>query len=151
MLKKKKIVLMSKLAVYEKNEAKYMLKAEKYFRGDYISWNVIKTIISITLVYIIGVAVWFIYNSEVIMSNLAMLNYYAIIRYAVTLYAVLVIGYGVIAYMVYSVKYKKASKCIEKYDRWLKQLAKIYVEERNSAEAESQDDFEEDETDVERE
>ncbi len=130
MLKKRKVILMTKLAVYEKLEAKHMLKATKYFRGDYISWNVIKTIAAITIVYLLCAAMWLIYNSEFLIENIALLNYYAIISYAVALYVVLVLSYGVISYIVYTVKYRKAVKSMEKYEKGLKQLAKICVEER---------------------
>lgn len=133
MVKKRKVMLMTKLAMYEKLEEKYMSKAKKYFRGDYISWNMIKTIIAITIVYFIGVGVWFIYNSEFIMQNLSSLNYYAIIRYAIVLYVVLLLSYGVLAYVLYSVRYQRALKCMRKYEKGLKQLAKICVEERNNS------------------
>ncbi len=130
MLKKRKVILMTKLALYDKLEAKHMLKAEKYFRGDYISWHVIKTIVAITIVYLLCAAMWFIYNSEFLMQNIASLNYYAIISYAVALYVILVLSYGVIAYIVYTVKYSKAVKTMENYEKGLKQLAKVCVEER---------------------
>ena len=130
MLKKKKVILMTKLAIYEKLESKYMLKAEKYFRGDYISWHIIKTMVAITIVYLLCAAMWFIYNSEFLIQNIASLNYYAIISYAVLLYVVLVLFYGVISYIVYTVKYSKAVKIMNNYEKGLKQYAKICVEER---------------------
>lgn len=138
MLNKKKIMLMTKLAMYEKQEGKHMFKASKSFRGDYVSWHVIKTIIAITLVYLLCAALWFIYNSEIIMQNFMVLNYFAIIRYAVMSYVLLVLVYGVIAYIVYSVKYSKAAKSIEHYEKGLRQLAKICVEERNNTASESE-------------
>ena len=128
---KKKIMLMTKLAMYEKHEGKHMAKASKYFRGDYISWHVIKTIAAVTLVYALCAGMWFIYNSEIIMQNVMSIDYFAIIRYAVVLYVVLLLAYGAISYIVYAVKYSKASKSLGRYEKGLKQLAKLCVEERN--------------------
>lgn len=140
MLKKKKIMLMTKLAIFDKYEGKHMSKASKYFRGDYISWNVIKTIAAVTLVYVLVAAMWFIYNSEIIMQNVMSINYFAIIRYAVVSYVILLLAYGVIAYIVYSVKYSRAAKSLERYEKGLKQLAKICVEERNKTPDDGRDE-----------
>ncbi|MBO5229140.1 MAG: hypothetical protein J6B39_09125 [Lachnospiraceae bacterium] len=140
MLKKKKIMLMTKLAIYDKLEGKNMSKASKYFRSDYVSWHVIKTIAAVTIVYALCAALWFIYNSELIMQNIMSINYFAIIRYAVLLYVVLLLSYGAISYVVYSVKYSKAAKSLDKYEKGLKQLAKICVEERDKTVETSHDE-----------
>jgi len=75
------------------------------------------------------VALWFIYNSEEIMQNIATLNYFEIIRYAVLLYVILLLGYIVIAYIAYNVKYHRAMKSLAGYEKGLKELARIHMEE----------------------
>lgn len=129
MLNERKVRLMTKLAIYEKSEGRQSIGMTKYFQGDYVSWNVIKTIIWITVAYILGAGVWLIYNSEDILQNIASLNYFAIIRYAVLLYCILVIGYAVIAYFVYSARYRRAMKSVAGYEKGLKELARIHMEE----------------------
>lgn len=134
MLNERKVKLMTKLAMYEKDEGKHFMPATKFFAGDYISWNMIKSVIAITVVYFLGLGIWLIYNIEQILENIATLDYFAIIRYAVMLYIILLIGYSVISYIVYTIKYRRIVKSLEKYDKGLKALAKIHVEEAHKRE-----------------
>ena len=46
LLNENKIKMMTKMAIYEKNEGKSMLKTAKYFKGDYIAFGVLKTVIA---------------------------------------------------------------------------------------------------------
>ena len=39
LLNENKIKMMTKMAIYEKNEGKSMLKTDKYFKGDYIAFD----------------------------------------------------------------------------------------------------------------
>ena len=48
LLNENKIKMMTKMAIYEKNEGKSMLKTAKYFKGDYIAFGVLKTVIATT-------------------------------------------------------------------------------------------------------
>lgn len=129
MLNERKVKLMTKLAIYEKNEGKHTIPVTKFFSDDYVSWNMLKTVVSITIAYFIGAAIWVIYNIEDILENIATLNYFEIIRYAIMLYVILLLGYIVISYIAYKVKYHKAMKSLSRYEKGLKQLAKIHMEE----------------------
>ena len=51
MLDPEKIVLMTRLASFEKNEAKENSNIWQYFRGDYIGWQVLKSIVAGTIVF----------------------------------------------------------------------------------------------------
>ena len=48
LLNENKIKMMPKMAIYEKNEGKSMLKTAKYFKGDYIAFGVLKTMSATT-------------------------------------------------------------------------------------------------------
>lgn len=129
MLNERKVKLMTKLAIYEKNEGRHTIPMTKYFTDDFVSWNMIKTVVAITFAYFLGVAIWLLYNIEDIMENITTLNYFEIIRYALLLYVILLVGYIVISYIAYRVKYYRAMKSLAKYEKGLKELAKIHMEE----------------------
>ena len=129
MLNERKVKLMTKLAIYEKNEGRHTIPMTKYFTDDFVSWNMIKTVVAITFAYFLGVGLWLIYNIEDIMENITTLNYFEIIRYALLLYVILLVGYIVISYIAYRVKYHCAMKSLAKYEKGLKELAKIHMEE----------------------
>ena len=54
MLNEERIILMTKLASYEAGEGKRNEAIGKYFRSDYIGVQVIKSIISATIAFLIG-------------------------------------------------------------------------------------------------
>lgn len=129
MLNERKVKLMTKLAIYEKNEGRHTIPFTKYFTDDFVSWNMIKTIVAITFAYLLVAAIWLIYNVEDIMENIATLNYFEIIRYALLLYVILLVGYVAVSFIAYRVKYHRAMKSLAKYEKGLKELAKIHMEE----------------------
>ena len=50
MLNEERVILMTKLASYEANDGKRNVAIGSYFRSDYIGWQVLKSIISATIV-----------------------------------------------------------------------------------------------------
>ena len=58
MLNEERIKLMTKMAAYEANEGKRNVAVSSYFRGDYIGLQVIKSIISATIAFLIVFAMF---------------------------------------------------------------------------------------------
>ena len=54
MLNENKIKMMTKMAIYEKNEGRQMIKNSRYFKGDYVAFGVLRTLIATTFAYIIS-------------------------------------------------------------------------------------------------
>ena len=52
MLNENKIKMMTKMAIYEKNEGRQMIKNSRYFKGDYVAFGVLRTLIATTFAYI---------------------------------------------------------------------------------------------------
>ena len=44
---------MSRLAMYEQNEGKEDVRLSKYFRTDYVRLNVLKTVVAVTVGYLL--------------------------------------------------------------------------------------------------
>ena len=53
MLNEDKIRIMSRCAMYEKAEGKEDLKINRYFQGDYVRLNVLKTLIGATIGFVL--------------------------------------------------------------------------------------------------
>ena len=47
-LNENKVKMMTKMAIYEKNEGRKMLRTAKYFKGDFIAFGILKTLITTT-------------------------------------------------------------------------------------------------------
>ena len=53
MLNENKVKMMTKMAIYEKNEGRKMLRTAKYFKGDFIAFGILKTLITTTFAFMI--------------------------------------------------------------------------------------------------
>ena len=53
MLNEERVILMTKMEAYAQKEGKKNMKVGKYFRSDYISLQLLKSIVSATIAYVI--------------------------------------------------------------------------------------------------
>lgn len=110
MLNEERIKLMTKMAAYEEHEEKKNLAIGSYFRSDYISLQVIKSIISATLAFVIGFGVFIFYDFEVFMQDIYKVDLLELGKDLLTSYLIFMGIYAVIAYIVYTYRYNNAKK-----------------------------------------
>ena len=70
MINRERVILMTKMASYEENEGKKNIAICKYFRGDYIGWQMIKSAIAATVAFIVVLATYFLFHFENIMAEI---------------------------------------------------------------------------------
>lgn len=128
MLNEERIILMTKMAAYEAKEGKKNMSIGKYFRSDYIAIQVIKAVISATIAFAIGFALFIFYDFEMFMQDIYKMDLIAFARNVLIYYAVVVVGYGGIAYVICSYRYAKAKKSLKRYSHNLKKLNSLYDE-----------------------
>lgn len=129
MLDQDKIILMTRLASYEKNEGKRSAAIGSYFRNDYIGWQVLKSIISATLIFIMLLIGYVVYNFENFMIDIYKLDLQQYGKDILIKYGIFVGVFAVITYAVYAYRYAKARKSLRIYARNLAKLADSYKEE----------------------
>ena len=129
MLNEERIKLMTKMAAYEANEGKKNVAIGNYFRGDYIGLQVIKSIISATLAFLIVFGLFIFYDFEVFMSDIYKMDLLGFGRTVVIVYLIFVAVYALISYMIYTYRYTKARKSLKMYYNNLKKLAYLYDKE----------------------
>ena len=64
MLNEERVILMTKMEAYAQKEGKKNMKVGKYFRSDYISLQLLKSIVSATIAYVICFALYILYDLE---------------------------------------------------------------------------------------
>ena len=126
MINQDRLRLMTRLAAYEEHEGKKCMAIADFFRGDYIGWNIIKTIVSATIAFIIIIGMALYYDMEVLMQDIYKMDLMGFGKQILIYYLVFIAIYAVIAYIVYSVRYYRAKKSLKKYFNRLKQLAALY-------------------------
>lgn len=129
MLNEERIKLMTKMAAYEADEGKKNVAIGNYFRGDYIGLQVIKSIISATIAFVIVFGLFVLYDFEVFMSDIYKMDLLGFGRTVITAYLVFVAVYALISYMIYTYRYAKARKSLKMYYNNLKKLAYLYDKE----------------------
>ena len=131
MLNEEKVILMTKMAAFIDREGKKNDAINSYFKSDYIGFNVLKSLISATIVFGVVVATYVLCNFETVLSNLYNTeNLLAIGRRYLIYYLLLVGVYSLVSYVVYSLRYSKMRKSMKAYYGDLKKLARIYEKEQ---------------------
>lgn len=129
MLNEERVRLMTKMACYEADEGKRNVAIGNYFRGDYIGLQVIKSIISATIAYVILFAMYILYDFEVFMADIYKMDLFGFAKSVITYYLVFMVAYALISYGVYTYRYAKAKKSLKLYYNNLKKLAYMYDKE----------------------
>ena len=117
------------MAAYEADEGKKNVAIGNYFRGDYIGLQVIKSIISATIAFVIVFGLFVFYDFEVFMSDIYKMDLLGFGRTVITAYLIFVAVYALISYMIYTYRYAKARKSLKMYYNNLKKLAYLYDKE----------------------
>ena len=126
MLNEERVILMTKLAAYETGEGKKNAAIGSYFRSDYIGLQVLKSIISATIAFVVVFAMYILYDLEVFMTDIYKMDLLEFGRSILLRYAVVVGGYAVISYIIYAYRYSRARKSLKVYYMNLKKLSNMY-------------------------
>lgn len=126
MLNEKKIRLMTKLALYEKDEFNKEVRINRLDRSDYISLRMIYTAILATISYVLMLSIWVIYKIDFFVKNINNINYIGIGIILFIFYIIFLIFYLFVARRFFSKRYKTMSDNMENYNDNLRKLHKMY-------------------------
>lgn len=130
MLNRDKVILMTKLSIYEQKEGRKEIPLSKYFRSDYIGLHLIGSFFAITIAYALVVALALAYKSDDIMKNLTNLDFFKIGKEILIGYIFFLVINMLIAYLAYLVKFVTIRKHLKNYNGKLKQLRRMYEQEK---------------------
>ncbi len=126
MLNEKRIILMTKMASYETNDGKKNVAIGNYFRNDYIGWQVLKSIISATVAFVVVFGMYIFYNFETFMTDIYKIDLVDYIMHIFSYYLWVIGIYAVISCIVYTVRYNAAVRSLKVYHMNLRRLADMY-------------------------
>lgn len=128
MLNEERVILMTKMASYEEHEGKENMKIGKYFRGDYIAVQVLKSIFCATVAFALILALYVLYDFEFFMQDFYSMDLIGLAKKLLTYYGITVIIYGAVSYGICAYRYSKARKSLKLYYQNLKKLNSLYEE-----------------------
>ena len=121
-----KTILMTHIAAYEQQEELGDLKVNSYFRGDYISFEVLKGAIYGTIGFAIIFAMYILYDLETFMVEFYKMDIVSFFQGVLSKYIIFIAIYVVISYFVAAYRYGKAKKNVKLYQNALKNLYSYY-------------------------
>lgn len=126
MINEERVILMTKLAAYEHGPGKKNVAIGSYFRGDYIGFQLLGSVICVTLAFVIVVGVYIFYNFEELMTDVYSMDLIEFGRQMAEYYVILLVSYVGISYAVYSYRYSRAKKSLKNYYHNLRKLSQMY-------------------------
>ena len=122
MLNEEKIKLMTRLAAYEQKNGKRDIRLSKYYRSDYVRFQMLNTILCGTIAFVILVVMYILYHTEYLIDNALVLDYQGLITYILTIYVLLLVVYLLFTVLVSTVRFHLSRKRLGEYYRGLKAL-----------------------------
>lgn len=136
---KKKIRLMTRIAIYEKTEGHKSEPVARYFRSDYIGLQILSSIISSTAVFLLIIGLYVVCNSESMLADFYRLDLLGEARKLILYYIGFVSVYVSIVSVVFFVKYNRAVKYKRIFSRNLKKLLSHYGKKEDFEEEDDDD------------
>ena len=130
MVNENKVKLMTKMAMYEKNEGTEDIAVSTYYKKDYLSLRMLISLIWVTFGYAIALLILCVAYVDELMEHLSMESFILFVAGVVIGYCVLLLLYGVGAYHFYQKKFIEARKRVKNFNHLLTRLNKMYEKER---------------------
>ena len=129
MVNEDRIKLMTRMAAYEKEEHKTNKTIVSFFRSDYISMQMLKTVISTTVAFAIMFGLYVLYDFEVFMKDIYRMDMFEFAKSVIIIYGIFLGIVLLITYIVSLYRYNRALQETKLYYANLKRLSRIYGEE----------------------
>ena len=130
MLNQKKIRWMTQASIYQKNEGIRDLRENAFFASDFVRYNVLKTLLGVTIAYILIFGIYAVCHLDEILAEAANFQLAELFQTALRYYIILLIIYGVLSAGVYAWRYHKSHERVRIYYRMLKLIEKYGQEGR---------------------
>lgn len=129
MLNEERVILMTHMASYETGEGKQNVKIGNYFRGDYIAVQLLKTVVSVTIVFLMVFALYMFYHFEDFMQDLYKVDLITYAKNVLIYYGIAVAVYGILTYIISTYRYARAKRSLKLYYQNLKKLNSMYSQQ----------------------
>ena len=133
MLSNEKIKWMTRAALYEKKEGKGSIRINRFRKSDYISWNMIKSILGVTVGYALVILLYLLGISESMLDELTLPFVIDMATRFLFIYLVLLVITGFVSFLIYYGRYQQAQKKTKMYAQYLKKISHIYQKEGEGA------------------
>ncbi|MCI9564831.1 MAG: hypothetical protein HFG30_02325 [Eubacterium sp.] len=130
MLNNEKIILMTKLSLYEQKNEKSEIKSSRYFKSDYMLMKMLGSFISVTVGYILCLVLWIIFSADKMIGSMTTTGkFVGLLVILAIIYVALTVTYMIFSYAFYSHRFRKIRRNLKEYNGDLKTLHRIQEQE----------------------
>lgn len=126
MIDENKVRLMTKIAIYEKKEGNRNLMISKFYRSDYVRYNVLKTLVAVTFAFWVIIGAYAFIKFDDLLAKVSEIDYFEVMYKLLGIYVFVCLGFFFFAQIVYSYRYSMAKPGLIKYNVNLKRLITAY-------------------------
>lgn len=126
MVDNEKVRIMTRIAIFEKNEEHEGLVLSKYFREDYVKFNMLKTLVTSTICFWLFVAVSLLVDFEKYLEDFAKEDYIKLVGKVMLYYAIFLVIFELIAFGAYTYRYSRVKPGLVEYNGNLRKLIEYY-------------------------
>lgn len=129
MLNQERVCEMTRLAMFDQKEGEACRPMMQYFRNDYVSKEILKSIIYGTIAFGIVLLVWVLRGAEDVIQQLGTLDIQNMIMNIAKYYGIFMLAYLFITVCVYHRRYTLGRRKIKAYQMHLRTVNKQYRQE----------------------
>ena len=129
MVNVEKVKHQCQIAFYEQKEEKSTRKIGEYYRSDFIGKEVIKSIFTGTIAYVVMAALWVMANMDAVLKSANDLSIVWTVCVMLMIYVGFLFVYLLFTYIIYAVRYKKGKARMDVYKGHIKALNQMYERE----------------------
>lgn len=131
MLNQERVCEMTKLAIFDRKEGRECKPMIQYFRKDYIGKELLKSLITGTIAFVLIAGIVGLYFMEELLEQINSIDLMQTASQICVCYGICMAVYFAITYLVYHIRYTRGRQKIKKYYLHLKKVNKIYHEEED--------------------
>ncbi len=125
MISEKKVILMTRMAMFRQREGRRDEAAGRYFQIDYITHHIIGSVVCATIVFMVVCALYLLSHFDLIMQDVYSADLVEFLTRAVRISIVLSAVYCLFAGVIYAVRYYRMQRRVRKYSAGLRRLAEM--------------------------
>lgn len=126
MVNEEKVRMMTKIAIYEEGRGRKTLPMGEYYRRDYISKQLIKSLFLGTIAFCICVALWIGYGFDYLITYFVSLDISHMLLVMLMLFTAFMTIYLLFTYILSARNYRRGMKSRKVYEKALKRLESMY-------------------------
>lgn len=129
MINEEKVKEMYRVARYDSSQTRKEAQYEHYYRKDYIRKELMKSVFSGTIVFMLVLLLWGMNQANSLLDQLNSMDFVEIGVVFALVYIAFLVLYLWVTYLVFQIRFRNGRKALKQYYLHLKNLEKMYERE----------------------